>query len=202
MGKLIAVVGNVGAGKTTFTRRLCETTGWTAALEDHADRVFHDALAAGQHHIALANQIDFLLMRAEQERAIRSGSLTGVQDGGLDQDFWGFTHVFAHTGYLQPSEFAICRRLYNFARATLPPPDLYIHLLAPLPVLRERYALRNRAAEVVTARDLAVLNELLETWIRSIRHAPVITVDVAADDPSFAAPIAALLPRIREMFGE
>jgi deoxyadenosine/deoxycytidine kinase len=202
MGKLIVVVGNVGVGKTTFTQRLCEATGWTAALEDHAERAFHAELASGQHQTALANQIDFLLMRAEQERAVRNGSVTGVQDGGLDQDFWGFTHLFARTGYLQPSEFAICQRLYSFARAALPPPDLYVHLHAPLEVLHDRYVRRNRNAEVTTIDDIAVLEALLAQWIGAIAHAPVITLDVAADDVAFAATIPDLLPRLRQTLNE
>jgi deoxyadenosine/deoxycytidine kinase len=196
MSTLIAVVGNVGVGKTTFTQRLCAATGFVAALEDHAARVFHGDVARGEQHATLANQIDFLLMRAEQEQTIRGGPAVGVQDGGLDQDFWGFTQLFARTGALGPFEFALCQRLYTMLRHALPPPDLFVHLVAPLPVLHARYTRRNRDTELTTADDIATLEQLIQAWLAQITHAPVITIDVTADDPSCAGPLAVLLPQI------
>lgn len=197
MSNLIAVAGNVGVGKTTFTQRLCAAAGYAAALEDHSRRAFHTDLVASRH-AALANQMDFLLLRADQERSIRRGSTVGVQDGGLDQDFYVFTRFLLHTGALEPREYELCRRLHEFARQLLPPPDLIIYLTAPLDVLVARRAARNRPAEVIAAADLPMIGDFVQEWIAAVDAPPVITVDATVDDPSFGTTIEALLPQIRQ----
>lgn len=193
MGKLIAVVGNVGVGKTTFVQRFCAATGYMPALEAHAERPFQAEFAANPQHGALANQIDYLLVRAEQEQAIRRLNGVGVNDGGLDQDVFFFTRYFAHTGYLQPREYDLCQRFFHFTRSTLPPPDLFIYLTAPVEMLIDRYARRSRAFEVITPADIPLLESFVREWMESITAAPVITVDAATDDPSFSTQIATLL---------
>ncbi len=135
------------------------------------------------------------MIRAEQERTIRGSSAIGVQDGGLDQDFCLFTRFFAQRGYLEPHEFALCQRLYNLLRFTLPPPDLYIHLVAPQHVLIERYGRRKRDAEVVRAADIPVLDELMARWIGEI-NVPIITLDLVTADPACGVALQQVLPQI------
>ena len=200
MGKLIVVLGNVGAGTTTFVRQLCAVLPYRLALEEHAARPFHAALARGDRSLALANQIDFLLHRAEHEAQIRAEAGVGVMDGGLEQDFAIFTRFLAQAGALAEPEFALCERVYRLARLALPLPDLALVLRAPLDVLETRYARRGRPEEVVQPRDLPALERLVERWQRETRI-PWIDVDAAADDQRFAAAIAALREPLARIVG-
>lgn len=82
MGKLIAVVGNSGVGKTTLTRGLVKMTALQAGVEELAERPFQQLFAKELNRFALANQLDFLLYRAEQEMVIRKMAAgIGIQDG-------------------------------------------------------------------------------------------------------------------------
>lgn len=200
MSKLIAVVGNVGVGKTTFTEHLCAATGYVAALEDHATRSFHAAFATDRRVSALANQVDFLIGRAEQEQQIRAATTHGVQDGGLEQDFWVFTRFFAAKGYLSTPEHALCERLYRLARQTLPPPDVLIHLTAPLHTLATRHAQRKRAVEVVRAADIPLLEDFVHAWLARTT-VPILRVDTTAADTTFAAAIAQIGPALHTLIG-
>ncbi len=182
MSNVIAIVGNSGVGKTTLVEALRRVRPLVVGLEQHAARPFQALMAADPPRYALANQIDYLLLRAEQERALRVGPTAGLIDGGLDLDFHGFTRLFHRRGYLTDAEFALCARLYENLRALLGPPDLILHLTAPLPVVEARYARRGRALEIAQRADLALMEGFIADWIASINETPVITVDASADD--------------------
>lgn len=193
MGKIIVIAGNSGVGKTTLAAALCRARPFAVGFEQHAERPFQALMAADPPRYALANQIDYLLLRAEQERTIRSGQITGLIDGGLDLDFHGFTRLFHEKGYLSEAEYLLLQRLYHDLRALLGPPDLILHMTAPLPVIEARYARRGRPLEVARRDDLLDMERFIAEWIACEASASIIPVDAAVDD--FCAPeqLAALL---------
>lgn len=182
MGRLIAVVGNSGVGKTTLVQALARAGSFVTGLEQHEERPFQHPFANNLQRYALPNQIDYLLYRAEQERMLRQQAETALIDGGLELDFYGFTQQFHHKGYLTDAEFALCERLYRTLRAALPPPDLFIYLTAPLEVVVRRYEMRGRPLEIARVEDLAQLAKLVEDWLMGETAVPVLRVDASEDD--------------------
>jgi len=193
MSKIILVVGNSGVGKTTLCATLAAARPLATGLEQHAERPFQALMAADRPRYALANQVDYLLLRAEQERALRAGPLPGLIDGGLDLDFQAFTRLFHARGYLSDAEFALCARLYDSLRALLGPPDLILHLTAPLAVVEARYARRGRPLEIAQRDDLALMDDTIAEWLATVGDIPVIAIDATADDFCSPAAVAALL---------
>ncbi len=105
MEKLIEIVGASGVGKTTLVNALSHKAQFATAYEGHAERPFQALFAGsasgkGRHdkRYGLANQMDYLLLRAEQERKLRASPLNGLMDGGLDLDYHGFTRLFHARG--------------------------------------------------------------------------------------------------------
>jgi deoxyadenosine/deoxycytidine kinase len=176
MGKIIAIIGNIGSGKTTLARLLCEKAGFTPCWEDPAARPFQGAFIQEPARWALANQLDFYLFRCEQERLARQGEATVVFDGGFDQDFHVFTRHLFNQGYLTPAEFELCRRFYTFARACLPPPDLLIRLSVDLPTLLVRKSARDRPTydQSITSQQLAGFEQLLDEWLNAQTASPLL----------------------------
>jgi deoxyadenosine/deoxycytidine kinase len=199
VGKLITVIGNAAVGKTTLTRQLCQALALAHGLEQHTERPFQSLFAADLQRYALPNQIDYLLLRAEQETAIRQGHVIGIQDGGLDQDVYVFTRFFFQKGYLTAEEYRLCQRLHRLVRSTLPPADLIIRLIAPLDVLARRHRQRNRTLEIVAVDDLATLEALIDDWMRQAREMSPIAIDASADDPTFAAVLPELVAAIQSL---
>ena len=119
MSILIAVVGASGVGKTTLVHTLAKAFPFNIAYEGHSDRPFQSLFKEDPRY-ALANQIDYLLLCAEQEKELRASPRVGLMDGGLDLDFHGFTRLFHRRGLLSDAELDLCRRIYQFLRETLP----------------------------------------------------------------------------------
>ncbi len=195
-GKIVAVVGNTGVGKTTLVGRLQARFSLLAGMEQHEERPFQRLFASDHRRFALANQVDYLLYRAEQEREIRKSGRTGIQDGGLDMDFRVFTRLFLDRGYLDAAEYAVCERLYCILRGVLPPPELIVWLRAPMGTVVERLGDRRRPLGIATADDVPDLERYLEGWLTESSGGDVVTIDAGAEEISYIRAIDMLLPRL------
>ncbi len=185
MGRLITVVGNTGVGKTTLVSRLCQLAPFVTGLEQHEERPFQKLFSLDTQRYSLPNQVDYLLYRAEQELSIRASPADGLQDGGLDQDFYVFTRHFYQRGYLSEAEYGLCQRLYLLLRKLLTSPDLIIRLVAPINVIAKRFTGRGRKLEIARLADLEAMEVLLDDWLGQEKSIPVITVDASLEDPGF-----------------
>jgi deoxyadenosine/deoxycytidine kinase len=177
-------VGSSGVGKTTFMHALTETTNFATAYEQHNERPFQ-TLFKQDKHFALANQTDYFLLRAEQEIELRASAQIGLIDGGLDLDFHGFTRLFLSRNLLSASEFDLCRRLYTFIRATLPPPEIIVRLDADAETVASRLSKRDRV-NIASADDTALFNSFLDEWLASIPSGQVLTLDVSNETLDYA----------------
>ncbi len=179
MGKLITVVGTSGVGKTTLIRALAKAYPFATAYEQHEQRPFQ-VLFKNDARYALANQVDYFLLRAEQEKRLRSAPQTGLIDGGLDLDFYGFTRLFHSQGMLTDPEFDLCRRVYDFLRETLPPPELIVRLCAEQDIVARRLSTRDRI-NIARADDTALFDSFLDEWLASIPSAEILKLDVSKE---------------------
>ena len=195
MGKVIAVVGTTGVGKTSLVRALCKQGPFAAGLEQHKEMPFQKAFLENSSY-ALSNQIDYLLLRAEQERFLRQSEQTGLVDGGLDLDYYGFTHLFHFRGWLTKEEFNLCKRFYELIRSFLPPPDLIIHMTARPEVILQRLAKRKRI-NIAGPKDTLQLASFLEGWLSTVSPEHLINLDVSENDRGYRRLVASLLPKLR-----
>jgi len=195
MGKLIAIVGASGVGKTALVSALARAEHMAIAYEQHAERPFQ-SLFKNDAHYALANQVDYFLLRAEQEQQLRASSVTGLIDGGLDLDFYGFTRLFHKRGLLTDPEFELCKRLYEFIRQALPRPELIIHLYADEETIARRLSERDRI-NIASAEDTALFNLFLDQWLESLPAGQVLDLDVTHETLDYEKSISLILDRIR-----
>ena len=191
MSKLISIVGASGVGKTTFMHALAKSENFASAYEQHQERPFQMLFKQDKKY-ALANQMDYLLLRAEQEKELRALAQIGLIDGGLDLDFHGFTRLFLSRNLLSQTEFDLCRRLYRFIRATLPLPELIVRLNADVETVASRLSKRERI-NIANAEDTALFNSFLDEWLASIPSTQVLTIDVSKETLDFAKSVSIVL---------
>ncbi len=183
MAKLITFVGVSGVGKTTLAKALAETGDFATGFEQHDTRPFQHLFDKDKRY-ALPNQIDYFLLRAEQERILRADPRPALLDGGLDVDFHGFARLFHARGYLSDAEYDLCKRLYEQLRLALPMPELIIYLTASEDVIRERLARRDRV-NIATSADAGMLKKYLEEWLGTLPADYVLNFDVSAESVGY-----------------
>lgn len=196
MNKLIVIVGASGVGKTTLAQALSKKQNFAMALEQHSERPFQELFKQNARY-ALANQLDYLLYRAEQERELRKSTVPALMDGGLDLDFYGFTRLFHTRGFLNNAEFDLCYRFYSFTRSLLPPPDLVIALSADAHIISQRLASRNRI-NIASSEDAELLEEYVNKWLESIPESKIIKLNVSQENSEYTFSVPLILDKINQ----
>lgn len=194
MNKLISIVGVSGVGKTAFVQALSKTGMFETAYEQHVERPFQ-ALFKSDSRYALANQIDYFLLRAEQEQSLRAGTKIGLLDGGLDLDFYGFTRLFHSRGLLADSEYDLCRRVYAFIRTSLPRPELFVRLCADERTVAYRLSRRDRI-NIASAADTTSFDSFLGEWLASLPSDQVVELDVSHETLDYKKSVKAILDKV------
>ena len=198
MNKLITITGPSGIGKTALVRALAKTGKFEIAFEQHAERPFQ-ALAKEDARYTFANQMDYLLLRAEQEKGLRNSSKIGLMDGGLDLDFHGFTRLFLSRNLLSHDEFDLCRRFYALARELLPSPELIIRLKADEGTVAGRLSRRKRI-NIANADDTALFNSFLDEWLASTSSSHILELDVTDEEINYTGSVDIILYTIGQIF--
>jgi deoxyadenosine/deoxycytidine kinase len=179
MKKFVAVAGNIGVGKSTLVRLLCQKLGadWQPFYEPVAENPYLADFYANMQAWGFHSQLFFLTHRLKIHHAISAHPRSVFQDRSVYEDAEIFARNLHLQGYITPRDYATYRELYQTLVEILPPPDLVIYLRASTPTLLQRIAQRGREYErSISAEYLQSLNHLYESWISGFTLCPVLTI--------------------------
>jgi deoxyadenosine/deoxycytidine kinase len=180
--RVIAVAGNMGAGKSSLVEWLRQQFGMTPFFEPNDDNPYLEDFYADMPRWAYNSQLWFLIRRFQIHRAIDDSSATVtrpiVQDRTIYEDAEIFAAQLHRMGYIDDRDWASYGDMYDTLRRQLRPPDLMIYLRCPLKTLVKRIAKRGRDFEKAVPRAyLASLEKLYEAWLEGYDSSPKLVVE-------------------------
>ncbi len=177
MQLFIAVAGNVGVGKSTFTRLLAQTLGGKPYFEPTTENPYLSDFYQDMKQWAFHSQMFFLGRRLKDHAVILADDGVLVQDRSLYENAEIFARNLFEHGYISARDWDSYQEIYQTAARLLRPPDLVIYLQASVPSLMERVGKRGRDFErTIDSAYLESLNVLYENWSREFSLAPILTI--------------------------
>ncbi len=177
----IAIEGNIGSGKTTFTERLGQEMPCNLLLEQFADNPFLPYFYRDPLRYAFPLELFFMTERYKQLQTL------GIQ-GDLFHHLFIADYAFVKTllfarNNLPADEFRIFQKLWMVLEAGLPKPQLLVYLHRPVEVLLSLIRQRGRSYEKeIKAEYLQQLQDLYFEYFRSESQIPVLIFDLQDAD--------------------
>ena len=190
---LIAIAGNIGAGKTTLVGLLEKRYSCQVISEPVADNPFLAKFYTSPERWAFPCQIAFLSDRFAQQRDLAGHTseqretpfLFTVQDRSLLEDCEIFATHLWHSKLLSDDEWQTYKRLYDQIIQNVRLPNRIIYLRTSVENLIRRIKYRDRSYErLIDPTYLHRLNILYEGWISKL--GPEIVSVIDTDDIDLA----------------
>jgi deoxyadenosine/deoxycytidine kinase len=199
----VVLAGNIGAGKSTLVRMMCDRLGWEPYYEPVTENPYLEDFYRDMKRWAFHSQVFFLTYRARAHRALMDVPRPVVQDRSFYEDAEVFARALHRQGAMSDRDWDTYRGLYRTLTSLLAPPDLVVYLRASVPTLQRRIAQRARAFEAsISDAYLDGLNTLYEEWIGGFSLAPTLVVpsdrlDFVKDSKDLAAILSTIQERLR-----
>ena len=162
----IGVAGNIGSGKTTLTRMLCEHYGWTPKYESVTYNPYLEDYYKDIPRWSYNLETYFLAQRFKDVLEISRSQEVIVQDRTLLEGVNIFVANNFEQGNLSRRDYDTYMQLFSLMMTMVGPPDLLIYLRAGVPHLVDQIQKRGRGYEQSMKLDyLQGLNEHYEKWI-------------------------------------
>ncbi|KAA6436970.1 deoxynucleoside kinase [Dyadobacter flavalbus] len=176
----IAIIGNIGAGKTTLTQMLGEYFKWEVMYEAVEGNPYLADFYQDMERWAFNLQIYFLNSRFAQVQKIRSATYsTIIQDRTIYEDAYIFARNLHDSGVLTERDYQTYLLLFETIIKTVSQPDLLIYLKADIPKLVAQIKKRGREFESDISVDyLQNLNNYYEDFAKNYDHGKIIEIDV------------------------
>jgi deoxyadenosine/deoxycytidine kinase len=183
--KYIAVAGNMGAGKSSLVRFLCQHYGLRPFYEPNEANPYLKDFYSDMKRWSFHSQVFFLSQKyrihqeLEQERSRQSV----VQDRSIYEDAEIFAYNLYRSRKMTRRDYETYQGMYRVIVNSLRPPDVMIYLRASLRTVRKRIAIRGRPEEQsVPVSYLRRLNRLYEEWFQRYDLSPTLVVETDSMD--------------------
>jgi len=174
----IAIVGNIGAGKTTLTELLAKNYGWEPLYEAVDNNPYLEDFYSDMKRWSFNLQIYFLNNRFQQIIEIQKSTRNIIQDRTIYEDAFIFAENLHDMGLMTSRDYENYRAIFDNITSFIKPPDLLIYLKASVPTLVNNIQRRGREYESGIRLDyLSKLNDKYQKWIDGYKLGKLLVLD-------------------------
>ena len=174
----IAIVGNIGAGKTTLTELLSKSYGWDPLYEAVDNNPYLEDFYNDMKRWSFNLQIYFLNSRYRQLLDIQQLGKNVIQDRTIYEDAFIFAENLHDMGLMTTRDYENYRAIFDNMTSYIKPPDLLVYLKASVPTLVNNIQRRGREYETGIRLDyLSKLNEKYQKWISGYKLGKLLIID-------------------------
>ncbi|MGK6351097.1 deoxynucleoside kinase [Parapedobacter sp. DT-150] len=174
----IAIVGNIGAGKTTLTKLLANHLKWEPQFEAVEDNPYLEDFYSDMKRWAFNLQIYFLNSRFRHIVQLQQKEINIIQDRTIYEDAYIFAENLYDMGLMSARDFENYSNIFESIVSYIKPPDLLIYLRASVPTLVDNIQTRGREYEANIRLDyLSKLNTKYEKWIKNYKDGKLLILD-------------------------
>ena len=174
----IGLAGNIGVGKTTFTKKMADVFGWSPFYESVADNPYLSDFYGDMKRWSFNLQIYFLHHRFKAQKEIFELSGGVVQDRTIYEDVEIFARNLHEMGRMDDRDWENYQNLFSIMTDYLRKPDLIIYLKASTDTLQTRIHSRGRDYEIsIDPEYLHQLNVAYDQWTSRLKDIPVLKIE-------------------------
>ncbi|MCL7986974.1 deoxynucleoside kinase [Sphingobacterium sp. lm-10] len=174
----IAVVGNIGAGKTTLTELLARHLKYEPQFEAVENNPYLEDFYSDMKRWAFNLQIFFLNSRFRHIVELQNRNIDMIQDRTIYEDAYIFAENLFDMGLMSARDFENYSNIFQSIVHYIQPPDLLIYLRASVPTLVNNIQKRGRDYESGIRLDyLSKLNDKYEKWIGNYKEGKLLILD-------------------------
>jgi deoxyadenosine/deoxycytidine kinase len=174
----IAIVGNIGAGKTTLTELLAKNYGWNPLYEAVDNNPYLEDFYSDMKRWSFNLQIYFLNTRYKQIIDIQKSGQYIIQDRTIYEDAYIFAENLHDMGLMTTRDYENYAAIFDNITSFIKPPDLLIYLRASVPALVNNIQRRGREYESGIRLDyLSKLNDKYQKWISGYKLGKLLIID-------------------------
>ena len=143
----IGLAGNIGVGKTTFTKTISERCGWKPFYESVSDNPYLNDFYKDMKRWSFNLQIYFLHKRFEMHKIMNNLDEGTIQDRTIYEDVEIFAKNLHELGKISDRDYENYSGLFSVMVSYLKKPDLIVYLRASTDTLLSRIEKRGRDYE-------------------------------------------------------
>jgi deoxyguanosine kinase len=173
----VVIEGNIGAGKTSLTKKLGEDFNARLILERFAENPFLPKFYDEPERFSFPVELSFLADRYHQLKEELSNR--DIFSSLVLADYYFSKSLIFARNTLKDDEYNLYRQLYDIIHQYLPVPDLYVYLHVPVEKLMANIKKRGREYEQnITDEYLLKIQQGYFDYVKTIEQTRILLIDV------------------------